>query len=191
MKFIYLAIVFLFSCVAFAQKPCDFSVNVNDSIGQYKSTKDYLMYEKNFAGSSSYIFYSIIINDGLPMLNVQFLEKSDGFIKTKCFDANSKLYLQLDNGKIVTLLHIAEENCGVMVRDEKGLNNRVLTGYFLFKKDDSDYLKTAPVNLIRIKFGAETNDYIVKKDLSAEIDGKSYTPANYFLDYFHCINESN
>ena len=191
MRFLAIAIFFLFNTIVSAQKPCEFNVNVNDSIGQYKATKDYLMYEKNFAGTSSYIFYSISITDGLPMLNVQFLEKSNDFIKAKCFDANSKLYLQLDNGKIVTLLHIAEESCGMMLRDEKSMNNRILTGNFVFKKDDSDYLKTASVNLIRVKFAAEMTDYIVKKELNAELDGKTYMPANYFLDYFHCINESN
>lgn len=184
------AVLFL-SLSAFAQKPCDFSVNVTDSIGQYKATKDYLVYEKNFAGTATYIFNSIAISDGLPTLNIQFLEKSSGFIKAKCLDANSRVYLQLDNGKIVTLLHIPQESCGSMVRDESGMYNRVLTGYFVFKKDDSEFLKTSPVNLMRVKFGTETTDYIIKRNLNAELNGQNYTPANYFMDYFHCINESN
>lgn len=191
MKPLFAVAIFFFTTVIFAQKPCDFGVNVTDSIGQYKSTKEYLIYEKNFAGTSSYIFNSIAVTDGLPTLNIQFIEKSDAFIKAKCFDTNSKVFLQLDNGKIVTLLHIPDESCGFMVRDDNGLNNRILTGYFVFKKDDADYLKTAPINLMRIKFATETVDYIIRKDLKAELDGKSYTPANYFVDYYHCINESH
>lgn len=191
MKSLLTAVFLFFTAAIFAQKPCDFGVNVTDSIGQYKSTKEYLIYEKNFAGTSSYIFNSIAVSDGLPTLNIQFIEKSSAFIKAKCFDANSKVFLQLDNGKIVTLLHIPEESCGFMVRDENELNNRILSGYFVFKKDDADYLKTSPVNLMRIKFSTDTIDYIIRKDLTAELDGKSYTPANYFVDFYHCINESN
>lgn len=187
MRLFAVAFIF-FSMGCFAQKPCDFSVNVTDSLGTYKSTKEYMMYEKNFAGSASYVFHSITISDGLPVLNVQLLEKSGDFIKAKCLDANSKIYLQLENGKIVTLLHLPQESCGSMVRDDQGLNNRILSGYFLFKKDDSEFLKTSPVSLMRIKFATETVDYIIKNAIKAELDQQLYTPANYFMDYFHCIN---
>jgi hypothetical protein len=41
----------------------------------YKATKEYLMSEKNFGGNSSYIFNSLSNADGLPILNVQIIEK--------------------------------------------------------------------------------------------------------------------
>ena len=88
-----------------------------------------MIYERNFAGNTSYIFYSLALTDGLPTLNVQFIQKSKDFMKANCFDKNSKLFLQLDNGKIITLLHIDQENCGTMIRDDKGYDNRVLTGH--------------------------------------------------------------
>ena len=59
MKHLIVIAVFLFTGNLFAQTPCDYSSNVNDSIGTYKSTKEYLMSEKVFAGNSSYIFYSL------------------------------------------------------------------------------------------------------------------------------------
>ncbi len=182
----------MFVCsAALAQKPCDFSVNVTDSIGTYKATKEMLVYEKVFAGNASYIFNSIAVSDGLPTLNIQFIEKSADFIKARCLDANSRLYLQLENGRIVTLLHLPKESCGSMVRDDKGFNNRILTGYFVFKKDDADYLKTSPVSLMRIKFATETADFIVRNAIKAELDNQLYTPSTYFMDYYHCINTAN
>ncbi len=33
--------------------------------------------EKNFAGNSSYIFYSLALTDGLPTLTVQLIQKSN------------------------------------------------------------------------------------------------------------------
>lgn len=184
----FTAAFLLLTLSVFAQKPCDFSVNVTDSIGTYKSTKEFVMYEKVFAGNATYVFNSITISDGLPVLSVQLLEKSPDFIKAKCLDANSKIYLQLESGKIVTLLHLPQESCGSMVRDDKGLNNRVMTGYFVFRKEDSEFLKSSPVSLMRIKFATETVDYIIKNAIKAELDNQLYTPANYFIDYFHCIN---
>lgn len=190
MRFVAAALIFLFSLNAFAQKPCDFSVNVTDSIGTYKITKDYLVYERNFAGNSSYIFNAIAVSDGVPSLNVQFIEKSYDFIKTKCFDKNSRIYFQLQNGRIVTLIHAGKDVCGTMVRDVNGLNNRLMTGYFLFKKDDYEYLKSSPITFMKIKFVIETQDYIFKKELVSELDSKTYNPENYFIDYFHCIEDN-
>lgn len=179
--------VLLFTLNLFAQKPCDISVNVTDSIGNYKTTKDYLLYEKNFNGKSSYVFASLILTDGTPSLNLQFIEKSMDFIKAKCFDKNSKIYLQLINGKIITLIHIDQENCGSMVRDDNKLNNRILTGYFLFKKDGYEDLKKSAVSLIRIKFSTESEDYIFKKEFKSELNGQIYEPEDYFMNYLHCI----
>jgi hypothetical protein len=58
-------ILFLFTASnSFAQTPCDYSENISDSIGTYKSTREYMISEKNFAGNSSYIFYSLALTDG-------------------------------------------------------------------------------------------------------------------------------
>lgn len=191
MRFLLPAVALLFSLNVFAQRPCDFNVNVTDSIGTYKSTKDYLVYEKSFAGNATYVFQSFIITDGTPLLSVQVIEKSADFIKAKCFDKNSKLYVQLNNGKIVTLLHIDKEDCGTLIRDDKGLNNRVFTGYFMFRKDDFQALKDSPVSFVRIKFATDTVDYIFRKAFKSELNGEVYEPESYFMNYFHCLEEKN
>jgi hypothetical protein len=77
-----------------------------------------------------------------------------------------------------------------MIRDDKKLNNRILTGYFLFRKDDFQALKESGISYIRIKFSADTEDYIMKKEFTSELDSKIYKPESYFLDYFHCIEEN-
>jgi hypothetical protein len=187
MKYQLLLTFCFLSTALFAQKPCEYSTNVTDSIGTYKSTKEYLISEKVFGGNSSYIFYSLALTDEMPTLNVQFIQKSKDFIKANCFDKNSKIFLQLQNGKIVTLMHIDQENCGSLLRDDKGFDNRVKTGIFMFMKDNYEDLKTSPVNLMRIKSLTDTEDYIFKKEFTAELDGKVYNPENYFIDNIRCI----
>lgn len=179
--------LFLISISSFAQTPCDFASNVTDSIGTFKQTREYLMSEKNFAGTSSYIFCTLAQTDGLPTLNVQLIQKSKSFIKANCFDKNSKLYLQLNNGKVITLLHINMEYCGSMLRDDKGFDNRIIVGTFMFMKGTMEDLKSSPVSLMRIKYLTDTEDYIIKKDLISELDGKIYHPETYFIENLHCI----
>mgnify|MGYP003607839801 FL=1 len=135
MKYLITLTFLLLTLITFSQKPCEYTTNVNDSIGSYKITPELLMSEKNFAGTSNYIFFSLAQTDGLPTLNVQLIQKSKDFIKANCFDKNSKIFLQLQNGKIVTLMHIDQERCGTLIHNEKDYNNRVNTGIFMFMKD--------------------------------------------------------
>lgn len=187
MKQLFTLTIFLLTFTAFAQKPCEYSTNVTDSIGTYKITNEYLMNEKNFGGTSSYIFFSLAQTDGLPTLNVQSIQKSKAFMKANCFDKNSKIFLQLQNGKIVSLMHIDQENCGTLIRDDKGFDNRVNTGIFLFMKENYEELKKSPVTLMRVKYLTTTDDYIVKGELTSEMDGKVFHPSNYFMDNIRCV----
>ncbi|KIA85834.1 hypothetical protein [Flavobacterium sp. AED] len=187
MKQVITAILLFLSFNIFAQKTCEYSVNVTDSLGTYKSTKEYMISEKNFAGNSSYIFYSLALTDGLPTLNVQLIQKSKDFMKANCFDKNSKLFLQLNNGKIITLLHIDQENCGTMIRDDKGYDNRVISGQFMFMKDSFEELKNSPVSMMRIKYLTDTEDYIIRKEFKSELNNEVYQPETYFINNIHCI----
>lgn len=187
MKKLLLTAFLLLSLTTFAQTPCDYATNVTDSIGTYKITKEYLISEKIFAGTSNYIFYTLSLTDGLPTLNVQLIQKSKGFIKANCFDKNSKLYLQLNNGKVITLVHTTLEYCGSMIRDEKGFDNRVIVGNFMFMKGTMEDLKSSPLSLMRIKYLSDTEDYIVKKQLVSELNGKTYQPETYFINNLKCI----
>lgn len=191
MKYLLAATVFFCMTLVKAQKPCDFTTNLTDSIGKYKTTKEYLLYEKNFAGKASYLFASFVGTDDRSLLQLQLIEKSADFIKIKCFDKNSKIYVQLFDNKIVTLSLAEEESCGTLVRDDKGLNNRILSGYFKIKKEDEAKLQQSPVSFIRIKYANETADFALKKAFRAELNGELYQPESYFVDYLHCMNAKN
>ncbi len=186
MKQAFAIAIFLFSLHSFAQKPCEYTTNITDSIGTYKTTKEYMIAEKNFAGTSSYIFFSLAVADGMPLLNVQLIQKSKGFMKANCFDKNSKLYLQLNNGKVVTLIHMDQENCGSMLRDDKGFDNRLTAGTFMFMKDSFDELKKSPVSMMRIKYLTDTEDYVLKKQFTSELNNEVYEPETYFIQNIDC-----
>ncbi len=179
--------IFFFSLSLFAQKPCEYNANVSDSLGDYKSTKAYIVSEKNFAGNSSYVFFSLALTDGLPTLNVQLIQKSKSFIKANCFDKNSRLFLQLNNGKIITLLHTEDEDCGTLIRDDNNFDNRLITGSFMFMKGSFEELKNSAVTMMRIKYLTDTEDYILKKELKSELTNEIYEPETYFINNIRCI----
>jgi hypothetical protein len=188
MKYLFLAIAFFSQINVQAQKQCDYSRNFTDSIGTYKATKEYIVHERNFAGKSSYVFFSLVNADGLPALNFQLIEKSADFLKANCFDKSSKIYLQLTNGKVVTMLHTDDESCGTMVNiKEENKYSRILTGSFLFMKGTIEDLKSSPVSLIRVKYTTEIIDYVFRKELVSELTKEAYQPEDYFINYLKCI----
>lgn len=186
MKKLLLLLTIFSSIPTFAQKDCDYYVNTNDSIGTYKSTQDYVIHERVFGNSQTSIFFSLINADGLLSLNMQMIQKSPDFISAKCLDKNSKIYIQLTNGKIVTLLGMEQETCGNSIRNNNE-TSRLLSGYFLLMKDSFEELKTHPISYIRIKFAGESMDYVAKSELISEVDKKTYNPDHFFMDYLKCV----
>lgn len=187
MKRLLLLALYLIAFASSAQKPCDFSSDVTDSIGTYKSTREYAFHERIFGSNQAHIFFSLVKTDDLPALNVTFISKSNDFIKANCLDKNSRIYFQLASGKVVTVIYGGDDNCGTVVRDQKGMNNRIQTAVFLFMKDSFQELKTSPITMMRIRYSTETIDYIVKSSFVSESDAKTYTPETYFMDTLHCI----
>jgi len=120
------------------------------------------------------------------LLNVQLIQKSKGFMKANCFDKNSKLFLQLNNGKVVTLIHMDQENCGSMLRDDKGFDNRITPGTFMFMKDSFEELKKSAVSMMRIKYLTDTEDYVLKKQFTSELNNEVYEPETYFIQNIDC-----
>lgn len=186
MKSLLLSITFLFTITSFAQKDCEYSTNVTDSAGVYKSTKEYLIHERFFGNNKTAIYFSLINADGLLSLSIQLIQKDTEFIPAKCFDKNSKIYFQLTNGKIITMLGLEQETCGNSVRNENE-NARFVTGYFLFMKDSFEDLKNIPISFMRIKYSGDTEDYILKPELRSEFDNTTYFPENYFINFLKCV----
>lgn len=188
MKNLIAVLLLITSGHLFAQKACEYSENIKDSIGTYKLTKEHIFFENNFGGNSNYMFFALALTDGTPSVQISFIQKSKDFIKAKCFDKNSRLILQLNNGVVVSLLHDNSESCGTMVRDSNGFDNRILTANFLFIKGSIEELKKSPVNLLRIKYLTDLEDYVIKKEFTAELDSKVYQPSSYFINNLPCID---
>lgn len=188
MRITILFLFLSFQTLTFAQKPCQYIVNISDTLGTLKETKSCLVYEKVFGNTAQLIFLSLISNDGMPVLHLQIIQKSKDFITPKCIDKNSKIYFQLSNGKIFTLLNSSENECDNLIYNEaEKLNNRLLNAHFLFRKDDYEDLKKFPISLMRIKYASESIDYVLPKELHAEKVEGIFEPENFFIDNYPCI----
>lgn len=187
MKNYLLLILFFITSFIYSQKDCDYNSNFTDSLGSYKSTKDYLMHERIFAGKNTSINFSLVNTDGLLSLSVQTITSSKEFIKANCYNKRSKIYFQLSNSKIVSLISVNEDDdCGTSVRKDD-LSYRILTGNFLFAKEGYEDLKKSPITLMRVVYNSETIDYIIKSQLVSELDSKTYYPENYFIENLKCV----
>ena len=188
MKLIVSLLFLNFSIQFYSQNPCEYTTNVNDSLGSYKTTKEYLVHERIFGDRESYVFLSLINTDGTPLVNFQVIQKNKDFITANCMNADTKLFFQLLNGKIIQMIHNNEENCGspIQIPDSKKYT-RLNSGLFLFLKGTLEDLKTSPINLLRIQYATENVDYVMVKKMFSELTKETYYPENYFINYLKCI----
>ncbi len=181
--------LFFVSMYATAQKPCAYDYEINNDSTYYKETKKILIYENEFGKKSNYAFVSLVNDSGYTMLNIQRVQKSDSFIETECLDKDSRIFLQLTNGKIYTLTHLNQEVCSSRYPDMgNNLNIRVLNSSFFFMKDDFEDLKKYPISIMRIRYGfGDQITYVMEKELVSKSLETSSNPATIFMDYFNCI----
>ncbi|UUC44430.1 hypothetical protein [Flavobacterium cerinum] len=190
MKKIFLSLFFLFSLYSYSQTiKCEYDYNEKTDSTLIKKTPDYLIHENVFGTTSSFIFFSLVNSDGTPYLNLQILKKSKDFIKATCFNANSRIFVQLSNGKIVTLINSSDTNCSNLTYNSAERDNiSIVNNYFLFSKDGYEDLKKYPISLIRVKFASETIDYVMHKELRSDTFKEMvYNPEDYFMNYLKCV----
>lgn len=190
MKNFLALLMFCITLTGIAQnKDCEYSENTKQDGKEIKTTKEYMMYERVFGGTSTFIFFSLTSANDVPMLNFQMLAKSKEFPKAQCLDKASKIYLQLENGKIIMLVNAVDaERCANLMYDADNKNNiRVLTGTFLFTKGSLEELEKSRVTMMRVKYATDLLDYSIRKELSSETNTIKYNPENYFIDHLTCI----
>ena len=188
MKYLLSLLLLLTLSINAQNKDCIYDIEEKTDSTSLKVLPNVLMHEKIFGNTNEYLFFALLNNDGTPMLTIQQLQKSKDFIKTNCIAKNSKIILQLMNGKIITLVSSDEEACSVLTYDAKEKNNiRILNGYFYFAKTNYEELKNSPISLMRIQFAGETKDYVLKNELNSETLKTTSKPDSYFMQFLKCV----
>lgn len=185
----FLSLLLLLTLSVQAQKKdCIYDVEEKTDSTSLRVLPNVLMHEKIFGNTNEYLFFALLNDNGTPMLSIQQLQKSKDFIKTNCIAKNSKIVLQLMNGKIITLISSNEESCSALSYDSNEKNNiRILTGYFYFTKNNYEELKNSPVTLMRIQFAGETKDYVLKGELNSETLKTTSKPDIFFMQFLKCV----
>jgi hypothetical protein len=188
MKKLLLLLMLSASALITAQEDYQYNITSSGEGQEIKSTKEAMMFEKVFGGTSQFMFFSLSNTDGIPVLNFQYLAKSKEFPKIYCLDQNSRIYIQLANGKVATLICATKDQCSGLIYDSEEKNNiRVLTGNFLFTTGSLDELEKSAISFIRIKYATDTIDYPIKRELTSETNSQKYYPENYFINTLKCI----
>ena len=184
-----IALLVVFPLFATAQtKDCEYDLEEKTDSTSLKVMPNKLIHEKIFGNSNEFVFFSLINENGAPILNLQLLRKSQDFIAAYCLNKNSKIIFQLENGKIISLINVYDETCSELNFDPTTNNNiRILNGFFYFTKTNYEELKNSPISLMRIQFAGETKDYVLKKLIFSEILLVTSNPASYFMEYLKCV----
>jgi len=185
----YLLFILFSISISFAQNiNCKYDYEDKTDSTFVKVLAEKLIYERVFGDSKEMIQFVLINNNGIPTLNLQFIQTSKDFISANCLNKTSRIVFQLANGKIVSLISNTEDICNTLVYNEKENSNiRILDGYFLFTKNNYEELKKSPINLMRIQFTNGAKDFVIKKEIQSELLNTTFYPENIFIDFLNCI----
>lgn len=188
--FLKFAVLLLLTNVSFAQnKICDFEVNIVTDTTSTRVLTDEIVDESIFGNSTSFLTFKMFEIDGALGINFQYLQKSKSLLPPICIDKNTKIILELSNGKQVKLVNsIQVESCNELQYDAVNKNNvRVLNGYFYFSPENFQDLKTEKVYQIKITANTGDVNFVIKPQLNSEIYKTKSTPDTYFIDNLKCL----
>ena len=192
MKNLLIALLILTGTISLAQnKECKIDFEEKTDSTYIKKTVEVLVHERVFGNNKEMIFFSLLVSDGIPMLGFQQIQKSTEFIPALCFDKNSKIIFQLENGKFVTLINSGQGNCSSLNYDPETKSNiKIITNYFLFINENYEELTKSPISLMRVNFVGLKKDIAFKNNIDSELLNSSSNPSNYFINYLHCVEDN-
>ncbi|CAM4234706.1 hypothetical protein [Flavobacterium terrigena] len=188
--FFKLAALLLLTNLSFSQdKICDFETDIATDTSSTRVLSEKIIDESIFGNTTSFLTFKLFEVDGVLGVNFQYLQKSKDILSPICIDKNTKMVLELSNGKQVKLVNSTDsETCNKLQYDAINKNNvRVLDGFFYFTPENFQDLKTEKVYLIKITAKNGDVNFVIKPTLNSEIYKEKSTPDTYFMDYLKCL----
>lgn len=190
MKKFYIIALLLISTFAIAQKDgCDFEIKeLTDSTSTHV-LRENIVYENIYGSTSSFLTFKLYEVDGVLGLNLQYIQKSQGFLEPICVDKSTTLSIYLNNGKEIKLINsLPNEICNNLSYDPVNKNNiRILTCYFNFTPTNFNELKTEEIYLLKMTATTGEISFAIPKKLNSEIFKGEYYPSKYFISNLKCF----
>lgn len=185
----YTAFLLLINLSFSQDKLCAFETNIVTDTSSTRVLTDEIIDEYIFGNTTSFLTFKMFEADGILGINFQYLQKSKDFLTPICIDKNTKIVLELANGKQVKLVNSTDlTTCNELQYDAINKNNlRVLNGFFYFSPENFTDLKTEKVYLIKITANTGDVNFVIKPQLNSEIYKTKSKPDTYFIENLKCL----
>ena len=185
----YTAFLLLINLSFSQDKLCAFETNIVTDTSSTRVLTDEIIDEYIFGNTTSFLTFKMFEADGILGINFQYLQKSKDFLTPICIDKNTKIVLELANGKQVKLVNSTDlTTCNELQYDAINKNNlRVLNGFFYFSPENFTDLKTEKVYLLKITANTGGVNFVIKPYLNSEIYKTKSKPDTYFIENLKCL----
>ena len=185
----YTAFLLLINLSFSQDKLCAFETNIVTDTSSTRVLTDEIIDEYIFGNTTSFLTFKMFEADGILGINFQYLQKSKDFLTPICIDKNTKIVLELANGKQVKLVNSTDlTTCNELQYDAINKNNLcVLNGFFFFSLVYFTDFNTENVFLIKITANTGDVNFVIKPYLNSEIYKTKSKPDTYFIENLKCL----
>lgn len=188
MKFLLSLFILCSSLIGLAQtEDCSYKIQIDTDEETFKLTNEELTEFLVGRDRNVFIYFSLMREDAVKSLVMQVSVNAKEIPPILCFNKDSRVSFELEDGSFASLRYLGEVTCGRQVENSETLNNSTSEAAFLLDDASEKRLLQSKITSMRITT-MKTNFDVTFQDVlsNAQIENPIY-PKEFFLKYLKCL----
>lgn len=182
-------VLFLFMAITgFSQtEECDYKIQVDTEDEKFLLTNASLAEFMVGSDKTIFIYFSLMKEGDVKSLVLEVSVNAKEMPPVLCFNKDSRISFQLEDGSFASLRYLGEVNCGRQTNNEDTLDNSTSEAAFYLDETNLERLSEAKISSMRITTMKTNFDIGFQEVISnPQIDTPIY-PKEFFLNNLQCL----
>jgi len=187
MKKLLLPLFLLYLLTGYSQDSCNYKIQVDTESEQFTLTHEVLADYMLGKNQTVFIYFSLMKEDTIRSLVLQLSLNAAEMPPIACFNKDSRVSFELDNGSFVSLRYLGEVNCGRQSEPKDALKNSTSEAAFYIDDKSMLMLKESKLKSMRLTTMKTNFDIEFQNLISNSIIKEPVYPKEFFLNNLSCV----
>ena len=186
-KFVFILIASFIFSNGYAQDTCNYKIQVDTENEQFLLTHEVLTDFMIGNKQTAFIYFSLMKEGDVKSLVLQLSLNSAEMPPIACFNKDSRVSFELENGKFVSLRYLGDVNCGRETEPKDALKNSTSEAAFFIDDKSFDILQESNLKSMRLTTMKTHFDIEFQNVISNSVLKEPVYPKEFFLKYLSCV----